>query len=156
RHFHRQGGRFGAHGTSSGMPASFHAFVPPRKLTTSFTPSATAISDATAERSPTWQTKIVPSSNFCAIGLARIELRTTCRAPGRWPLFHSQSSRTSTTSRPPSSMSFLISSILRSRNGACCCWLIPSLLLLVHIGQSIGPDLEHLEREQCALDARGR
>src|SRR5436309_449640 len=69
------------HGFSSGRPASRHAFVPPRKLTTSLTPSATAISDATAERSPTWQTKIVPSLNDCAVGFARSELSTTYRAP---------------------------------------------------------------------------
>src|SRR5207245_2802638 len=35
------------HGISSGKPASFQALVPPRKLTTSLTPSATAISEAT-------------------------------------------------------------------------------------------------------------
>src|SRR5438477_1416605 len=93
----RDSGLF-AHGFSSGRPASFQALVPPRKLTTSLTPSATAISDATAERSPTPHTKIVRSRNFCAAGFARMELNTTCDAPGRWPLFHSQSSRTSTTS----------------------------------------------------------
>src|ERR1700682_1312245 len=86
------------HGISSGSPASFHALVPPRKFTTSLTPRATAISDATAERSPIAHTKIVRSRNFCALGLASNVLRTTCRAPGTWPLFHSQSSRTSTTS----------------------------------------------------------
>src|SRR6266566_4211522 len=107
------------HGFSSGRPASRHAFVPPRKLTTSLTPSATAISDATAERSPTWQTKIVPSRNFCAVGFANSWLSTTCRAPGRCPLFHSQSSRTSTTSWP-SSISFLMSSSFKSRNVSCC------------------------------------
>src|SRR2546426_3286253 len=86
------------HGFSSGRPASFHALVPPRKLTTSLTPSATAISEATAERSPAWQTNTVRSWNFWAVGLARMELSTRCLAPGTWPLFHSQSSRTSTTS----------------------------------------------------------
>src|ERR1700682_6397850 len=86
------------HGISRGRPASFHALVPPRKLTTSFTPRATAISDATDERSPLRQTKIVLSRNFCAVGFARSALSTTCRAPGTWPLFHSQSSRTSTMS----------------------------------------------------------
>src|SRR5256885_2864253 len=115
-----------AHGASSGKPASFHALVPPRKLTTSLTPSATAISEATAERSPTWQTKIVPSLNVCPVGLDRIELRTTWRAPGRWPLFHSQSSRTSTISRSPSSISLRMSSIFRSRNGVSSCVLLIS------------------------------
>src|SRR5205085_1065416 len=109
------------HGFSSGRPASFHALVPPRKLTTSLTPSATAISDATAERSPAWQTKTVLSWNFWAVGLARMEFSTTCLAPGTCPLFHSQSSRTSTTSRPPASTNCLISSTLRSRKGASCC-----------------------------------
>src|ERR1700674_465200 len=88
----------GGHGISNGRPASFQALVPPRKLTTSFTPSATAISDATDERSPERHTKIVLSRNFCAVGFARTALSTTCRAPGTWPLFHSQSSRTSTMS----------------------------------------------------------
>src|ERR1700693_979413 len=86
------------HGISSGRPASFHALVPPRKFTTSLRPRATAISDATADRSPIAHTKTVRSRNFCAVGLARRVLSTTCRAPGTWPLFHSQSSRTSTTS----------------------------------------------------------
>src|SRR5712664_108253 len=94
----RRAQRYFTHGVSSGRPASFQAFVPPRKLTTSLTPRATAISAATADRSPTAHTKIVRSRNLFAVGLARIELSTTCRAPGRWPLFHSQSSRTSTTS----------------------------------------------------------
>src|SRR5712664_938074 len=70
-----------------------------------------------------------------------------------WPLFHSQSSRTSTTSWP-SSTSFLMSSTLRSRNGAVCS-VIP-LLLLVLVGQSIGPDFQNPQRQQRALDARRR
>src|SRR5207249_5929839 len=112
-----------AHGVSRGSPASFQALVPPRKFTTSFTPSATAISEATAERSPTWQTKIVPSLKVWPDGLDSIELRTTWRALGRWPLFHSQSSRTSTISRPPSSINLRTSSTFRSRNGASSCVL---------------------------------
>src|SRR5947207_1637254 len=82
----RQIARFGgvvAHGFSNGRPASRQALVPPPTLTTYFTPTATAISDATADRSPAWQTNTVLSSNFCAVGLARIELSTTCLAPGR-------------------------------------------------------------------------
>src|SRR5260370_570614 len=86
------------HGGSTGRPASRQALVPPRKLTTSLTPSATAISDATEERSPDWHTKMVLSRIFCAVGFARSVFSTMCRAPGTWPLFHSQSSRTSTTS----------------------------------------------------------
>src|SRR6266446_10291344 len=108
---------------SSGRPASRQALVPPRKLTTSFTASATAISEATADRSPDWQTNTVLSSNFWAAGLARIELSTTCRAPGMWPLFHSQSSRTSTRLYP-SSISFLTSSSCASRKDVSCS-LIP-------------------------------
>src|SRR5205807_6829779 len=85
-------------GFSSGRPASFQALIPPSRLTTFFTPRATAISDATAERSPTAHWKTTLSGSCWPRGLARIELSTMCFAPGMWPRCHSQSSRTSTSS----------------------------------------------------------
>src|SRR5437588_7886328 len=85
-------------GFSTGRPASFQALIPPCRLTTSGTPSATAISEASAERSPTAHWKTTLPGSGCPRGLASSALSTRCLAPGMWPRCHSQSSRTSINS----------------------------------------------------------